>query len=169
VYSHLQEYHRSAVCTLIILLTKSHLLVAIAHKEIGIELTQVQRNMANAVSSVDHTQDAVLLAHPCQALEWEANSWNRDDSIEDGDSRNIAIVDDARDGLREGIEDVGMSAGESVSKILAGADLAQRDLRVGLDDRSKSFLNGAIDGVEVENAVLLLVHQIPQDCVDTYG
>ena len=53
-----------------------------------------------------------------------------------------------------------MSAGQAVAKVLASPYFAQSDLGIRLNDRSKGFLYGAVDGVEVKDTVFLSVHYV---------
>jgi hypothetical protein len=108
--------------------------VTVAHKEIGIQLTQIQRNMSNAVSTVDDTQNTILFAHSRQPLKGKTNPWNRNDCVEDCYFGVIPIINDPRDGLGKCVEDVRMRAWEGVGEVLPGTDLTKSKLWIRLDN-----------------------------------
>lgn len=134
--------------------------MAVAHKEIGIQLAQIQRNLPNAVGTVNQTENAVLLAHLGDPFERETNSRYGYDGFEKTDLRIQSIVQDPRYGLRQRIEDLRMCAGKRIGKVLSMSHLAQLNLRVGLHDGSQRFLTGSINGVEIDDAVFLLVLEV---------
>lgn len=147
-------------------------LVAIADEEVGVESGEVEGNVSHAVGAVDDGEDVVLATHGDEALEGEAYPRQGGDGVEEGDADSEVLVDAARDGLGEGIQDVTMSAGEGEAGALAMANLAKlgaKKGREGFEEGEECFLNGAVEGVEVEDYVGGGVGQVAEDGVDSGG
>ena len=60
-----------------------------------------------------------------------------------------------------------MCARQGVCEVLAMSDLAKLKLGIGLGDGVECLLNCSVDRVEIYDAVLLLVYQVAQNCVNT--
>lgn len=58
-----------------------HILVAIAHEKICIQLSQIKRNMADSMCTIHAAQNTLLPALRHEFLEWEPNARVANDSI----------------------------------------------------------------------------------------
>jgi len=108
--------------------------VAIADEKVGIQGSQVQRDLTHAMCTIDETEDSILFAHPGDSLKGEANTRQRDDRLKQANLGGQSVVQDSGNGLGEGIDDFGMRAGKRICKVLAVSDFSYLELWVGLDE-----------------------------------
>lgn len=134
-------------------------LVTVANKEIRLQLAQIQRDLSDAMGTVNQTQHLMRPAGFHQLLEREPDSRVADDGIEDGNAGVQPVRLGLLDGLLEPPDQLVIANGIPVLDLESpdGGHLGQGDDRL---------LEGAVDGGEVNDHVALLEEQVPQDRVD---
>jgi hypothetical protein len=148
---------------------RSNSLVTVAHEKVGVELGQIQRDLSDPMGSIDHAQNVIFFAHLGDPLKGKANSRDRNDSLEHADLGCQTIVQDSRNRLGQGVEDLRVGTRQCIGKVLPMPDLSKLELRICLNQGDQGFLNGPIDGVKIDDTVVLLVDQITQDRIDAYA
>lgn len=133
--------------------------MAIAHKEVWIELGKVERDLTNPMRAVDTREDTVLFAQRSEALERHADSRKRDNGIEDCEARVLALLTEPLDCFFEGIAEV------VVTNWVGVFDLVRFCGR-GLDDVAYSLLAGSVDRRKVNDDILRLPDDVAKHSVD---
>ncbi|KAL2000005.1 hypothetical protein VTN02DRAFT_3668 [Thermoascus thermophilus] len=133
--------------------------MTVAGEEIRLQLSQIQRNLSDAVGAIDQTQHALLPANPHQLLEREADPGVAHDGIKDSNADTESIRFGFPDRLLEPPDQLLVADGVPVLDLDApdGGALGQRD---------DGPLDGPVDGGEVDDDIALLEEQVPQDGVD---
>jgi hypothetical protein len=138
------------------------LLVAVAHKEVGVELAQVEAEMPNPMRAVHERQHPELFTHAHQPLERQSEARHAHNGIKDRDPHHSAALLLLLYRRSESVDD----------DIIARGKL-DRDLYA---DRGRGLLNvldavlaRVVDKVEIDDAVAGLEDERAQDGVDAGG
>ena len=134
--------------------------VAVRNEEIGIELREIERDVADAVCTIDYAQDAEMAACLGQGLEWHADSRHGGDGVEDTKTGIVAgssLLFDAcsERGCEEGIGDWVRVLDFYCFHWRCFGHVCHR------------FLACAVDCGEVDDLVSRLERKIAQDGIDT--
>lgn len=133
--------------------------MTVTDKEIRLQRAQVQRDLANGMGTIDHTQDALLPARLGQPLKREPYGGLADDSVKDSHADVQPIgLGLGHHGL-EPLDELIVADGELVLDL----DGADRGRLAEMDD---GVFDSTIDGREVNDYVAFAEHQVPEDGVD---
>ncbi len=138
--------------------------MTIRHKEIRIQLPQIQRNLPDPMRPINTAQDPQPSTLLRQSLKGEPHPRHCTDGIKDGDFSFQSILLKTSDRFDKPLDNLPMLAWKVVTGNFLGADV-----RVRLQDRSDRLLARAIDGVEIDDHVARFVDEVAEDGVDPQG
>lgn len=133
--------------------------MAVRDEKVRLKLAHVEMNVPNTVSTIDHTQDALLPADGSEPLEGEAHTRIANDGIEDSRANHEPFSTSLLDDIPEPLLEVALRNG-----ILKG-HFPGLEGRVFLQ-RDQAFLHGAVDGLEIDDYFTGLEVQVVQDGCD---
>lgn len=140
-------------------------LVAVGDEEIRVQRGQVQRDLADAVGTVDQTEDAFFLANCGQSLEGDADTRHGGDGVEEGHTGVLAFCAGGRNGRSEKRNIVG------IGDWILRCDYAVGNKASGVANVGDGLVASTIYSAEAQNFVVavLVPRDVAENSVDGCG
>lgn len=133
-----------------------HILVAIAHEKIRIQLSQIKRNVADSMCTIHAAQNTLLPALRHKFLEWESNARVTNDSIKKSHANIQAFTPQLFYYLAKAFHDLLVGGRERIW------DLARLD-RCGFHQPCDGLLTRSVYGIKVDDNVTWCILQVSKD------
>lgn len=139
--------------------------VAVGDEKVGVERGEVQRDLADAMGTVNQAEDAFFLADCGQSLEGDADTGHGGDGVKEGNAGSLALCTGSGNGLAETGNIV------SIGDWIVSLDSAVGNKPSGVVNVGDGLVARAVDGVERQDLVVavLVPWDVTENSVDGCG